>query len=157
VATKCWSFVSFLVIWYGLCGFPNGLQWSCMFIICPAITYYFAGYLRLLPRSHKFNYGFIFYCFWLVKEILKSSFTVIRIIWSRQLSITPTFEWVEFKDSAFSDIGLVVYGNSITLTPGTVTADTTNGMLLVHALEQSSIEDLHKGEMAHRINKIVSS
>ncbi|MCZ6914779.1 MAG: Na+/H+ antiporter subunit E, partial [Rickettsia endosymbiont of Ixodes persulcatus] len=45
--------------------------------------------------------------------------------------------------------------NSITLTPGTVTLDINNNMLLVHALNKSSITDLQRGIMIKKIKQIL--
>ena len=152
MGTKLISFISLILMWYGLCGFPHNISAIYIAIICVVITYYLAFYLTLLPlQDFKFNYRFIFYLFWLEKEILKSSIAVIRIIWSSQLRITSAFEWVEFDNHRSQGIGLVLYGNSITLTPGTVTVDTKDNMLLIQALTQSSLDDLQKGEMVRKV------
>lgn len=92
---------------------------------------------------------FILYFPWLLFEIWKSAFSVIKIIWQRKISIEPVFEWIDAE--GLEEIGEIIYGNSITLTPGTVTLDINNNMLLVHALDKSSIADLQKGIMIKKI------
>jgi len=77
----------------------------------------------------------------------------MKIIWSPDLKCTPAFEWIE--GGSKDELALVVYGNSITLTPGTVTLDVKNGSLLVHALDKESLEDLKKGEMASRARECI--
>ncbi|ABV74550.1 putative monovalent cation/H+ antiporter subunit E [Rickettsia akari str. Hartford] len=92
---------------------------------------------------------FILYFPWLLLEIWKSAFSVIKIIWQRKIEIEPIFEWIDAE--GLEEIGKVIYSNSITLTPGTVTLDINNNMLLVHALNKSSITDLQRDRMIKKI------
>ena len=59
------------------------------------------------------------------------------------------------KVSQTSDLGQVIYANSITLTPGTISVDVANGEILVHALSFEGAETLMEGEMDHRVTKMV--
>jgi len=75
---------------------------------------------------------FLGYFLWLLKEIFKSNVAVAKIILSPSLPINPNM--TVFKSSQNTDLGRVIYANSITLTPGTiVTGVGINGMQ-VHAL-----------------------
>ncbi|MCC8406346.1 MAG: monovalent cation/H+ antiporter subunit E [Rickettsia endosymbiont of Sceptobius lativentris] len=94
---------------------------------------------------------FILYFPWLLLEIWKSAFSVTKIIWQRKIEIEPVFEWIDAE--GLEEIGEVIYSNSITLTPGTVTLDINNNMLLVHALNKSSITDLQRGRMIKKLSK----
>lgn len=98
---------------------------------------------------------FILYFPWLLLEIWKSAFSVIKIIWQRKIEIEPVFEWIDAE--GLEEIGEVVYSNSITLTPGTVTLDINNNMLLVHALDKSSIVDLQRGIMIKKIKQLLKT
>ncbi len=98
---------------------------------------------------------FILYFPWLLLEIWKSAFSVIKIIWQRKIEIEPVFEWIDAE--GLEEIGEVIYSNSITLTPGTVTLDINNNMLLVHALNKSSITDLQRGRMIKKIKQILKT
>lgn len=91
----------------------------------------------------------IIYFFWLLKEIAKSSVNVTKLILSRKLSLSPAAAWIYTKQS--SDIGRVIYANSITLTPGTITICVENQRLLVHSLEALNLKDLESGEMDNKI------
>jgi multicomponent Na+:H+ antiporter subunit E len=42
-------------------------------------------------------------------------------------------------------------GNSITLTPGTLSMDVHEGVILVHSLTEAGAEDLMTGEMDRRV------
>ena len=90
---------------------------------------------------------------WLIIEIIKANFCVLKIILSPSLPATPTL--IRVKASQTSDLGQVIYANSITLTPGTISVDVANGEILVHALTLSGAEDLLEGEMDRRVTKMV--
>lgn len=84
------------------------------------------------------------YLMWLLWEIVLSNFDVARRVWSRNPSkhIHPRFVRVTYATR--SDLATVIYANSITLTPGTVTVlvDTTKKEILVHALTRKSAKGL---------------
>ena len=83
------------------------------------------------------------YWSWLIVEIVKSSFEVARIILQRRLVISPTV--VEFEADPQDAVGQAILGNSITLTPGTVTLDISDGRVKVHFLTEHSAEQLISG------------
>ncbi len=58
---------------------------------------------------------------WLIKEIVQANITVVKHIWLSGESISPTLK--KIKISQQTDMGKVIYANSITLTPGTVAID----------------------------------
>jgi multicomponent Na+:H+ antiporter subunit E len=89
---------------------------------------------------------------WLLVEIIKANFDVIRCVLSPSLPITPTM--VRLKASQTSDLGQVIYANSITLTPGTISIDIANGVILVHALTSAGADALEEGEMDRRVSRM---
>jgi multicomponent Na+:H+ antiporter subunit E len=93
--------------------------------------------------------GIVGYWGWLLKEIVKSNFDVARIVLSPRLPISPTL--VELDAKPTTDAGRVLLGNSITLTPGTVTLDIYADRLLVHALTKEGAAALEEGEMNRRV------
>jgi multicomponent Na+:H+ antiporter subunit E len=140
-------------MWLGLITIPKDesikLLWA--FIISLGV-YLFSAWLKIVPKKMHFNYKAILYFPWLLKEICQSTLFVIKIIWQRELKISPIFEWIDAE--GLEEIGEVIYANSITLTPGTVTLDVNNNMLLVHALDKVSLHDLQKGKTRARIKRI---
>ncbi len=92
------------------------------------------------------------FLFWLLKELVISNIQVVKSIWLGNHTISPTFAYI--KASQKTDIGKVIYANSITVTPGTVTVDLLGDRLLVHALLRNNIEDLKSGEMDRRITEL---
>ena len=51
-------------------------------------------------------------------------------------------------------VDLAILGNSITLTPGTLTLQIRDGHFTVHALTESGADDLMSGEMDRRVSEL---
>ncbi|MFT4808947.1 MAG: multicomponent Na+:H+ antiporter subunit E [Paraglaciecola sp.] len=97
--------------------------------------------LGLIPRLPG-------YWLWLLREIIISSLEVAKLILKPSLSISPTVVVLEAETK--TDVGQVILGNSITLSPGTVTLDLHEGKLLIHCLTSESATELLKGEANRR-------
>ncbi|MBJ21902.1 MAG: hypothetical protein GY910_04670 [bacterium] len=91
----------------------------------------------------------LLYAPWLMKEIVLSNLSVARVILDPKLPIHPRILRVDASQK--TPVGQVIYANSITLTPGTVTLDVRDGQFLVHALTTDSAEGLLSGEMDRRV------
>ena len=89
---------------------------------------------------------------WLLHEVVKSSLDVARVVLSPSLPIQP--ELVEQVTSEKSDSGKVILGNSITLSPGTVTIDVHKDRLLVHCLTAASAASLRSREAERRTARL---
>jgi multicomponent Na+:H+ antiporter subunit E len=101
------------------------------------------------------TYRFLGYWVWLLVEIVKSSIDVTKRIWTPSLPISPTMYIL--KTSQPSELGQVIYANSITLTPGTVTIRLERDNILVHAIARELGDDLAGGEMDSRVTRLESS
>ena len=87
---------------------------------------------------------------YILGEIVKANIDVIkRILTFRRTSISP--QLFEVPASLKTDLGRVIYANSITLTPGTVSVELTKEKVLVHALTKEAADDLSSGEMVELI------
>ena len=89
---------------------------------------------------------------WLLMEIIKANFDIARVIVSRKMPINPTV--IKVKATQETELGQVVYANSITLTPGTVTIDIDRDIMIVHALTRDAAEGLKSGEMDRRVTNM---
>ena len=89
---------------------------------------------------------------WLLKEIILANIAVARVIISREMPIQPTVFGVTATQK--TDLGHVIYANSITLTPGTVTIDIDKDNLSVHALTTDAAENLKTGEMDRHVTEV---
>jgi multicomponent Na+:H+ antiporter subunit E len=106
-----------------------------------------------LPYDKIFWVGSFNYIRWLLKEVLNSAWQVSNIAWSKNIFLRPTLEQIKAQQD--SDLGVVIYANSITITPGTVTIANQGNDLLVHALDVSFMDDLKTGQMEHKVKKII--
>ena len=92
------------------------------------------------------------YWFWLAWEIVKANLDVAKRIVDPQLPISPTL--VRVKTSQKSELGQVIYANSITLTPGTVSLRIGFDEILVHAISREGAAELASGEMDRRATRL---
>lgn len=102
--------------------------------------------VHLIPRA-------LVYAPWLAKEIFKSNLDVAR----RTLSFGPVdvsprvFDTPTTQDT---DLGRVIYANSITLTPGTVSIWVHGRAITVHAIAEEVAAGFEDGEMDRRVTKL---
>ena len=90
------------------------------------------------------------YWSWLAKEIFKANLDVAKVILAPSMKLSPRILRVPTSQS--SELGTVIYANSITLTPGTVSVDIEGDEIIVHALTQELMDGLTEGDMDKRVN-----
>jgi multicomponent Na+:H+ antiporter subunit E len=100
---------------------------------------------RLIVRLLRYH-GF------LAREVLLANFDVAQRILLPSKPISPRFIDVEVPQR--TDLGRVVYANSITVTPGTVSVRLGKDRVLVHALSKEGAEDLLTGRMANAVPEL---
>ncbi|RMH21096.1 MAG: hypothetical protein D6696_06555 [Acidobacteria bacterium] len=119
---------------------------SCLLVV--AIT------LRMEIVDHEiflYRLGWrpLAYAPWLLGQIVKANLDVARAILMPQRHPIRR-RLIRAPASQKTAIGQVSYGNSITLTPGTLTLDLADGEVLVHALTPEAAAALLEGEMDRR-------
>ena len=92
------------------------------------------------------------YAPWLAWAIVKANMDVTRRILSPSMPISPTL--VEVPATQHNQLGQVIFANSITLTPGTVSVDVEDGIITVHALTREAADELATGEMDRRVTRL---
>ena len=139
------------------------LLWSGLFkplllvlgVFSSVLVVYLAHRMRLF-ETHAFDLRYLVrllpYWGWLSKEILKSSLEVTRVVLSPRPPISPTV--AEFDSKCEEPMDQAVLGNSITLTPGTLTLQITDGRFVVHALTESGARDILSGDMDRRVSSL---
>lgn len=95
---------------------------------------------------------FPYYYIWLTIQVAKANFDVVKRIWLGPSSINPAVG--QIRTNQDSDLARVIYANSITLTPGTVTVDIEGDIITVHALTEQALLELQAGEMDHQITRL---
>jgi multicomponent Na+:H+ antiporter subunit E len=89
---------------------------------------------------------------WLLWEIVKANVDVTKRVLGFA-DISPTM--VRIKATQKTDLGIVIFANSITLTPGTISIDVDEeGYILVHALSRDGTEGLEGGDMDRRVTEL---
>ncbi len=91
----------------------------------------------------------LLYPFWLLWQILLANLQVAAIIVHPRLPIDPVM--LEFRSGLQSDLARVTLGNSITLTPGTLTVRIEGDHFLVHTLHPRLAGGLLDGSMQHQV------
>lgn len=89
---------------------------------------------------------------WLIGQVFSSALHVTKLIWGSPDKVSPAIAKINVKDVPASS--RVLYANSITLTPGTLSVDLDENEVTVHALHRSSIDDLKEGQMEKKITGI---
>ena len=93
--------------------------------------------------------GALTYWPWLIVEISKSAWGVTRLILDPKLPISPTL--IKVKSSQSTRVGVNIYANSITLTPGTISVEVESNDITVHAITKEGAAELNEGAMDRRV------
>jgi multicomponent Na+:H+ antiporter subunit E len=107
------------------------------------------GYFDERLFALRFSLRLLRYWWWLGGEIIRSSLEVARIVLDPKLPISPRV--IDLEAQSPHPFDQVVLGNSITLTPGTLTIDLHKGVLKVHTLTEAGARELMSGEMNRRV------
>ena len=120
--------------------------------VCAAFAVAVAVRMDVVDREgHPIHLGYRIplYWGWLAVQILVSSVRVSRIVLSPRPAVDPVLEVV--PASQRSDLGRVIFANSITLTPGTLSTSVEAHGIEVHALTRRGMEELKTGDMDRRV------
>ncbi|MCH2037912.1 MAG: Na+/H+ antiporter subunit E [Rickettsiales bacterium] len=93
------------------------------------------------------------YFIWLIREIINSSLRVVALVWQVEPKISPSTGCVSTDQT--NDVGLTLFANSVTLTPGTVSVMVAEDQILVHALEEDNLEDMKDKIMDNKVSKLL--
>ena len=143
-----------MVIWLLLSGHYDGLLLSLGVASCLFVTWIAHRMDVVDHEGHPIHLTWraLFYWPWLLVEIAKANYDVARLIVDPNLPISPRM--IRVKASQADDLGRVVYANSITLTPGTVTVDVSGATVQVHAITKAMAEGVETGEMDRRVTRM---
>ena len=94
----------------------------------------------------------IFYIFWLLGQIVIASLQVAYVVLHPRRPIDPAL--LRFRTSLGNTRSKVILGNSITLTPGTITLEIAEDEFLVHALMDVSSTGIIDGTLPGQVAKL---
>lgn len=92
---------------------------------------------------------FLGYLPWLLGQVVMANLQIAYVILHPRLPISPTV--VRFPTRLKGDLAQSTFGNSITLTPGTITLDVAGEEFTVHALTREAARELLSREMERRV------
>lgn len=91
------------------------------------------------------------YTFWLIGQIIVAGIAVIGAIFNTK-KLAPQF--FDVDASGLDELGRVMYANSITRTPGTVSIDVSETKIQVHGLLANSKADLMNDKMLVKVRQL---
>ncbi len=141
-------------VWYLLSGHDSALililgAFSALFVAA------IARRMALVDREgHPLHLGWSApgYWLWLAWQIVVANLDVARRILDPRLPIDPSV--IRRRAGQRTELGKVIYANSITLTPGTVTIDVEGDEIVVHALSGAAARALETGKMDRRVSRL---
>jgi len=140
--------VALFIVWLILSGHYDVPHLILGFMVSCGVAWLNTGY----PHSpfQNFPWGrLVLYGPWLLLRIVESSWHVTKLILNPVLPIEPKL--LTYRSHLKHQGAIVLLGNSITLTPGTITVEVNGNQLVVHALDEASGGDLTSGRMERKI------
>ncbi|NIR60444.1 MAG: Na+/H+ antiporter subunit E [Gammaproteobacteria bacterium] len=104
------------------------------------------------PQRLRMSARALGYFPWLAWQVVLANLDVARRILHPRMPIDPRV--VRLRARQRTRLGRVIYANSITLTPGTVSLDLDEDTITVHALTRQAAEALETGEMDRRAQAV---
>ena len=155
------SFITFIILfvfWVCLSGQFDIFHLTLGVISC-ALVSRISGNLLFREKSIRSAYPwevlrFLTYLPWLLCQIVLANIHVAYLVLHPKMLTLIDPHIIRFKVKLKTDIGLTTFGNSITLTPGTITVLIHEESFYVHAINQKVADDLLTGEMEDRVAQI---
>lgn len=148
-------FIFLAISWAALSGETSGLLISLGVFSCALVTLIVSRMNYHDGDWHPFDIKWRRlpgYVLWLCWEMLMSNISVARAILLQPAAIRPRRFLVDA--STLSELGQVIYANSITLTPGTVSLFLRDGKIEVHALLEDAAVSLESGDMRNKVEHL---
>tara|TARA_A100001391_G_scaffold190490_1_gene162980 strand:- start:2405 stop:2992 length:588 start_codon:yes stop_codon:yes gene_type:complete len=94
----------------------------------------------------------VLYALWLVKEIVRANVVAAKIILAPKMPLRRNL--IRVPANQASELGRVIFANSITLTPGTVSVRLQDNEVLVHGLALLETKEQISGGMGERVCRL---
>lgn len=139
------------IFWLLLSGYlqPLLLAFGVASVVIVLIVVKRMDQIDLEPISVDLGFKTLRYFFWLIGQIVLSATHVTKLVWGKSSDVSPAQARVSIKNIPSKHH--VLYANSITLTPGTLSVDLESDHVTVHALQASSIQQLEEGGMEKKL------
>jgi multicomponent Na+:H+ antiporter subunit E len=146
--------VALFALWLVLSGYFKPFLLSLGILSC-LFTVYLASRMKLLDDEAvplQLRPSLLLYWGWLGREVFKSSIAVSKVILAREMPVSQ--QLIAVPCTQKTEMGHVIFANSITLTPGTVTVESGNGRFLVHALTEDFAAPEGFADMGKRVTAV---
>ena len=156
-------FSGFLILWLALSGHYDWFSthggedrlllflglFSCLLVMLLSRR---MGLLSPSGLSPRLIWNIITYIPYLMVEIIKANIDVVKRIWKKEMDIAPHV--FTAKSTQTSPFTLMIYANSITLTPGTISLEAEMGKIKVHTLAEELAEGFEDSEMDKKVSAL---
>ena len=133
----------------GYLGEPTLIGFGALSVV---VTVWLTAHVGILDREGvptRIFPGILPYMVWLTVEIGKANVIVVREVLRPTLRLSP--KMIRVPAYQASDVGRVIFGNSVTLTPGTVTVDVDRDSLVIHALTEALADEAAIAVMGEKV------
>lgn len=127
-------------------GFFSALFVSLIHLRLNKYLFYREKFVRENPISYR---RLVLYIPWLIGEIILASLQVAYLVLHPQVPVEPCL--IRFRADLPNTAARVILGNSITLTPGTLTVRVEGDVFLVHALTEASAAAIKDGTLPGKV------
>lgn len=141
----------FFIIWLILSGKYNLLHMGLGLVVSFGVAWLNSGHVDSPFRNFPLL-RMLWYFPWLFGRIVQSSLHLTALILHPALPIDPKL--IHYRTKLQGQAAIVLLGNSITLTPGTITAEVNAQELIVHAMDDASGQDLTSQRLEQKIAKV---
>lgn len=155
------SFITMMAFWFIMSGFFDAIHITFGVISVASVLY-----VNYQLKSYRYfdddidglqqlRYGrAAYYFFWMIIQIILSGFHVLKVISKPDMPIETAI--ITFDADLPNVHARMILGNSITLTPGTITVDIKGNQFTVHALDSNSRKGIISDEMPRQVLKLFS-
>ncbi|MBY6185118.1 Na+/H+ antiporter subunit E [Marinobacter hydrocarbonoclasticus] len=138
-----------MLLWLSNSGHYGPLM-LCLGLASTALVLWLSRRMGLLSAPLPIRFSRLpRYALWLMDQIVRANIDVVRHVWRGPGSLNPAIGRLPLPQS--HELTKVVYANSITLTPGTVSLKLDGEVVEVHALNADALKALQEGEMCRRV------
>ena len=154
-----WQFFVLFALWLILSGKYDAFHVSAGFFSALLVTLIhlrinrYLYFQKQIAKENSLRYiRLLYYVPWLMWEILLASLQVAYVVLHPRIPIKPSL--VRFKTKLPNTAARVILGNSITLTPGTLTVNIEDDEFLVHALTDASHSGIVDGSLPKQVARL---
>lgn len=156
------SFVSLMAFWLLMSGYFDliHIAYGVVSVISVmAINRSLASY-AFFDDDHNDSYKIrpmraVYYLFWILGQIVVSGWRVAMLIVRPSMPAKPAM--VTFRADLPTARARMILGNSITLTPGTLTVDIEGDRFTVHSIDTFSYEGIVNDDMPKQVLRLFSN